>query len=165
MASGFFILLSLVFILFLAYAIFAFARLADFNDYNSYYAMLAIIFVMSFSVAMFLASFSLTFERQEVSLADGVMVIRKKRPFLPDVEKKVSLNRISDITLEKLGFNFINVWYAFLFHNNYHEEDVENFCAPHVRLANKKIPFFESADEANKREIIQKLKRAAKIES
>lgn len=163
MASGFFIVLSLTFILFLSYAIFAFARLADFSNFNSYYAMSAIVVVMLFSVIMFLTSYSLTYESQEVSLSVDEIVIRKKRPFMLDIEKKVNLDHVADFTLEKLGFNFVNVWYAFLFHNNYHEEDIENFFTPHVRLSNKKISFFESADEVSKRDIVQKLKKAANM--
>lgn len=162
-ASGFFIFLSLVFIVFLLYAVVAFARLADFSNYNSYFGLLVIVAVMAFSLVMFIASWSLTFETQEITVTGDEIVIRKKRPFLPDTVKKVNMKQVADFTLEKLGFNFTNVWYAFLFHNTTHEDEVDNFFTPHIRLSDRRISFFESADETGKKDIVMRLKKAANL--
>jgi hypothetical protein len=161
-SGTFFIILALGFIGFLSYAIIAYVWYTTL-DVNTLSALVVMGLVLVSSIVMLLVSYSLSYEDQEITIADNKLVIRKNRPFWPGVAKTVNLDQVDGIAMEKLGFNFMNVWYAFIFHKDFGADEVENFLSPHVRLAGKNISFLEYADEVNKRKVVDKLKKEFKL--
>jgi hypothetical protein len=158
----FFIILALGFIGFLSYAIIAYTWYANL-DLNTFSALIIMGFVLVSSIIMLLVSYSLSYEDQEITIADNKLTITKNRPMWPGMTQSIDLDQVDGIAMEKLGFNFINVWYAFVFHKDFGADEVENFLSPQVRLAGKNVSFLEYADEGNKRRAVEKLKKEFKL--
>lgn len=158
-AGTFFIALSAVFAGFVSVAIFSFVKVAVLNA-NNVSAMIVMALVLLSSIILFLVSVSLSWEEQVISVDSHHLVIRKIRPVWPDLKQSIDLRQVDGFAMEKLGFNFINVWYAFIFHKDFGAEVVENFLSPQVRISGRTISFLEYADEESKKMALDKLKKA-----
>jgi hypothetical protein len=157
-SGTFFIIISLGFIGFLSYAIVAYAWYTN-VDLNGISALVIMSLVLALSVVMFLVSYSLSYEDQEITIVNNKFVIKKNRPFWPGTTKSFDLDKVDGFAMEKLGFSFINVWYAFIFHKDFGADEVENFISPQVRLAGQAFSFLEYADEENKKKALESLKQ------
>jgi hypothetical protein len=161
-AGAFFIGISLTFLAFLTYAIIAFS-LSAVPTSNAIFAFAVMVMVFFSSLILFLIAYSLSNEVQEISLDDNQLMIRKHRPLWPGVAQTINLDQIDGFAMEKLGFNFMNVWYAFIFHKDFGADEVENFLSPQVRIAGKGISFLEYADEKSKKIAVEKLKKFMRV--
>lgn len=154
---GFFIFFFLLFSGALAYGLYTLIQNAAFTSIHNYYALFFIGGSLLLFIYLFAICYSLTFERQRIEIAGENLYIIKKRLLLPDVRKKIILEDIESVFSEKLKFNFMNIWYAFLFHHSYSENDLENFLVPHIRTKGNKIAFLEFASDQNKSWLIKTL--------
>lgn len=158
-AGTFFLFLSVIFIGVLSYAILAMIKSVEVFNTQILSAFVIVGIVLIASVVLFLVTYSLSYEVQHISVSQGKVFINKKRPLWPGINKTVNINQVEGFVVEKLGFNFMNVWYAFLFHKDFGADEVENFISPHVRMSDQRISFFEYADDSFKKKVIEGLKK------
>lgn len=157
-AGTFFLILSLIFIGFLSYAFVVMIKNMEVINTQVLSAFTIVGIVLIANIILFLVTYSLSFEVQRITISQGQVLIKKIRPLWPGINKTVNLDQVEGFVVEKLGFNFMNVWYAFLFHKDFGADEVENFISPHVRLSDHRISFFEYADDSSKKKVIEGLK-------
>ena len=152
----FFIVLGLALIMF---SIYVFINIVSFSNFNSIAGMLLLLVFFLFGITIIVSAYSLSNEFQEITISKNQILIVKKRPLLGKSSLRLDLNKVSEIKSDKLIFSFLNIWYAFLYHNQHaaYSEDVEKFLVPHVFNNSEPVSFFEFAEDKDKDFIIGKL--------